>query len=92
MKVRCVDVSTPRTDGQMGPPTSIKLGGVYKVAELLPDTGQYSLMNDQFKLARYSMARFEMVDDSPVLPLRQGFNSLTTELRARIKQLESQLI
>lgn len=90
MKIRCVEISTPRSDGQPGGPTALTLGRVYKVAEVLNDTSQYSIINDDFKMARYSQYRFELVDDSPVLPLRQAFNSLTTEMRARIKQLESQ--
>lgn len=91
MKVQLIDVTTPRSDGQRGAPTGVHLGGVYKVAEVLTETGQYSIVNDEFRLCRYSISRFEVVDDTPVQPLRQAFNSLTTEMRARIKQLEAQL-
>jgi hypothetical protein len=89
MKVKCVDTMTGRSDGIAGGPTALTPGKTYKVAEVLTHTLQYSIINDDFKMARYSQYRFEVVDDSPVLPLRQAFNSLTTELRARIKELES---
>lgn len=91
MKVRCVETSTPRSDGQRGKPTAITIGNTYNVAEVLDETGQYSIINDDFKMARYSQYRFEVVDDTAVRPLRQAFNSLTTELRTRIKELEMQL-
>jgi hypothetical protein len=45
-------------------------------------------MNDKMKLARYSTYRFEIVDESVPLPLRDSFNTLTTPLRMRIKELE----
>lgn len=93
MKVRCIDKSMPRSDGQSGQPTGIRVGGVYKVAEVLTGgkVNQYSIINDEFKMARYNQARFEVVDDSPVQPLRQAFNTLTTEMRTRIKELEFEL-
>jgi hypothetical protein len=91
MKVRCVEKSTPRSDGQPGEPTAIRVGIVYKVAEILTHTSQYSIINDEFKIARYSQCRFEVVDDSPVMPLRQAFNSLTTDMRVYIKKLEAAL-
>ena len=91
MKVRCIDKLAPRSDGMPGPATCITVGKDYKVAEILTHTSQYSIINDEFKIARYSQRRFEVVDDSPVEPLRQAFNSLTTEMRVRIKQLESRL-
>lgn len=92
MKVKCIEKSTPRSDGRQCPPTGITVGKVYTVAEIvtgLRDVDQYSIINDDFKMARYNQCRFEVVDDSPVKPLREAFNSLTTEMRARIKQLES---
>lgn len=93
MKVKCIEKSTPRSDGRQGKPTGITVGKVYVVAEIvtgLRDVDQYSIINDDFKMARYNQCRFEVVDDSPVLPLREAFNSLTTGMRSRIKQLENQ--
>lgn len=92
MKVKCIEKSSPRSDGVPGGATSITVGKVYVVAEIVTgrrDVDQYSIINDEFKLARYNQCRFEVVDDSPVRPLREAFNSLTTEMRSRIKQLES---
>lgn len=92
MKVKCIEKSSPRSDGVPGGATSITVGKVYVVAEIVTgrrDVDQYSIINDEFKLARYNQSRFEVVDDSPVRPLREAFNSLTTEMRSRIKQLES---
>lgn len=94
MKVRCVETSTPRSDGRRGNPTGITVGKIYNVAEIVVghrDVDQYSIINDEFKMARYNQCRFEVVEDTPVQPLRQAFNSLTTELRTRIKELEMQL-
>lgn len=88
MKVKCIDTHTPRSDGRKGQPQGIKVGGVYDVAEILPQTSQYSIMNDDSKMSRYNQFRFEVVDDSPVMPLRQAFNSLTTHMRVRIRELE----
>lgn len=92
MKILCIDKSTPRSDGKPGQPTAIKVGIIYDVAEIIEETGQYSILNDDFKLARYSQSRFEIVDHSPVVPLRQAFNSLTTVMRSRIKELENKLL
>jgi hypothetical protein len=88
MKVKCIDTHTPRSDGRKGQPQGIKVGGVYDVAEILPQSSQYSIMNDDSKMSRYNQFRFEVVDDSPVMPLRQAFNSLTTSMRVRIRELE----
>lgn len=93
MKVRCIEKSTPRSDGVQGGPTGLTIGKVYKVAEIVTgrsDRSQYSIINDDFKIARYSQCRFEVVCDEPVGSLRDSFNWLTTELRSRIKQLENQ--
>jgi hypothetical protein len=94
MKVKCVDKSTPRSDGQPGMPTGLTIGKVYKVGEVLNGgkTDQYSIINDDFRIARYSQCRFEVVDDTPVRDLRTEFNWLTTELRTRIKELEAQRV
>lgn len=92
MKVRCIDRALPRSDGVPGGPTGLTLGKVYKVAEIVvgrSDRNQYSIINDEFKIARYSQCRFEVVDHSPVLPLRDAFNTLTTEMRSYIKYLEN---
>lgn len=92
MKVRCIDNSSPRSDGKQGKPTGITIGHIYKVAEVLSGgrVNQYSIINDDFKIARYNQERFEVVCDEPVKGLREAFNWLTTELRSRIKQLENQ--
>jgi hypothetical protein len=91
MKVRCIEKSTPRSDGVPGQPTGLTIGKTYKVAEVLSGgrSNQYSIINDDFKIARYSQCRFEVVCDEPVKGLRDAFNWLTTELRSRIKELES---
>lgn len=89
MKVRYIDDLTPRSDGKKGRPTGITLGKVYEVAEITGD--KYSIMNDEMKLNRYSCIRFSVVDHSPVKPLRENFNSLTTNMRTRIKELEKML-
>lgn len=90
MKVRCIDTHTPRSDGRKGHPQGIKVGGIYDVAEILPQTGQYSIMNEDSKMSRYNQFRFEVVNTTPVQPLRQAFNSLTTHMRVRIRELEKQ--
>ena len=92
MKIQCIDTHSPRTDGRKGPPSGITLGKTYQVAEVLNNTSQYSLVNDEFRMSRYSQSRFEIIDDSPVVPLREAFNTLTTEMRTRIKQLEIQIL
>lgn len=103
MKVRCIQITTPRSDLRRGPPGGITVGKVYKVAEIVdhshtyelmngemfPRPQMYSIINDNFKIARYSQDRFEVVCDKPIGTLRDSFNWLTTELRTRIKQLES---
>lgn len=93
MKVKCIDKSSPRSDGKQGGATGITVGKTYTVAEVVigrRDVDQYSIINDEFKMARYNQCRFEVVDDSPVPSLRDAFNSLTTGMRSRIKQLENQ--
>lgn len=92
MKVKCIEKASPRSDGVPGGATGITVGKVYMVAEIVTgrrDVDQYSIINDEFRMARYNQCRFEVVDDSPVLPLREAFNRLTTDMRSRIKQLES---
>ncbi len=89
MKVKCIDIDAPRSDGFDGKPSALTVGNEYAVAEVL-DT-QYSIINDAMKIGRYSKARFEIVDNEPVPPLRDNFNTLTTPLRSRIKELEKQL-
>jgi hypothetical protein len=90
MKVRCIDKSKPRSDGKPGQPTGLTIGKTYKVAEVLNGgrVNQYSIINDDFKIARYNQDRFEVVCDEPVKPLREAFNWLTTEVRSHIKWLE----
>ena len=89
MKIMCIDVSAPRSDNIQGQPSAITIGVVYEVAEVL-DT-QYSIINDEMKMGRYSKFRFEVIDDAPVKPLRENFNSLTTCMRTRIKELEARV-
>jgi len=103
MKVRCVQITTPRSDLRRGPPGGITVGKVYKVAEVIEPAHTYALVNDEpfdrptmysiindnFKIARYNQDRFEVVCDKPVQDLRTAFNWLTTELRSHIKYLES---
>lgn len=94
MKVRCIEKSTPRSDGLQGAPTGLTIGKTYKVAEVLSggQTNQYSIINDEFRIARYSQCRFEVVCNEPVKGLREAFNWLTIELRSRIKELENRSI
>lgn len=91
MKVKCIDNSSPRADLRPGPPTGLSVGVVYEVAEILDETGQYSIINDDMKMGRYMQSRFIVVDDSAVRLLRDAFNTLTTPMRERIKQLEKEL-
>lgn len=91
MIVKCVQKSTPRSDGVQSPPTGIQVGREYVVAEILYDEGKYSIINDENKMARYSMNRFTVIDETPVRPLREAYNVLTTPLRSRIKELEKQI-
>ena len=86
MKIKCIDIDTPRSDGRPGKAKGITVGQEYVVAEVL-DT-QYSIINNDMKIARYSKIRFEVVDNSEVPSLRANFNTLTTPLRRRIKELE----
>lgn len=88
MKVILIDNLTPRTDGKAGRPHGVTLGKEYEVAEVLDQTAQYSIINDENKMARYSQSRFEVTNTSPVLELRANFNRLTTPMRSRIKELE----
>jgi len=88
MKVKCIDVVSPRSDGASGKPTGLTIGCIYNVAEILDS--QYSIINDNFKIARYSQYRFEVVDDKDKpTNLRRDFNKLTLAMRTRIKELEA---
>ena len=87
MKVLYLDDKTPRSDGRKGKPSGITINNVYEVIEILDDTGQYTILNDRDKLTRHSQHRFEIVDYTPIRPLRLAFNSLTTSLRKEIKRL-----
>lgn len=89
MKIVCVDVVSSRSDNIPGMPTGLTVGKVYDVAEILED--KFSIINDSMKMARYSKFRFAVVEDSPVKPLRDNFNTLTTCMRSRIKELEAQV-
>jgi hypothetical protein len=91
MKVKLIDNSTPRSDNIPGGPSDVTLGQIYVVAENLQFSDKYSIINDKMKIARYSKYRFEIVEDTPPLALREAFNTLTTPMRERIKQLEKQL-
>lgn len=91
MKVRCVQTTKPRSDGRVGPPTGITEGKTYPITEFLPETKQYSIINDDYKLARYSMDRFEVVDSGHVAPLRSTYNELTSPLRTELKALKAKL-
>lgn len=91
MKVRCIEKSSARSDGVPGGATGITVGKIYKVAEIVTghrDVDQYSIINDEWKIARYNQCRFEVVCDEPVKGLREAFNWLTTEVRSHIKWLE----
>jgi len=89
MKVKCIDTISPRSDGVEGPPGNLTEGRLYEVAEVL-DT-QFSIINNEMKMGRYSKYRFEVVDHNHVLPLRNNFNRLTTPLRSKIKELERKI-
>ncbi len=86
MKIKCLDVVSGRSDFIPGGPTGLTKGKIYDVAEILET--QFSIINDKMKIARYSRYRFEIVDETPVKPLRDNFNSLTLGMRNRIKELE----
>lgn len=89
MKVKCIEVSSPRSDGRNGPPTGLTVGFIYEVAEVLGT--QYSIINDDMKIARYSQHRFEVVEYSNVPSLRNNFNKLTWPMRQRIRELEAKI-
>lgn len=95
MKVMCVDKLSPRSDNVPGQPTGITVGKVYVVAEIYNEgygrDSFYSIINDEMKLARYKQSRFEIVKHGCIPDLRSAFNSLTTPLRSRIKELEKQI-
>lgn len=95
MRVKCIETSSPRSDGVRGGPTGLTVGKEYDVAEVIRSgihgTSQYSVVNDSFKMARYSQSRFEVVDCSYVPLLRENFNTLTTPLRSKIKALKAQI-
>lgn len=91
MKVRCIDVVSPRSDQIKGRPTGITAGCAYEVAEVLDETQQYSIINDDMKMSRYSQYRFLVIDPTPIKPLRENFNMLTLPLRTRIKELEKEV-
>jgi len=86
MKVKCIDLDTARSDGKLGRPSALTLGSEYVVAEIL-DT-QFSIINDDMKIGRYSKIRFDVVDEKQVPSLRDNFNMLTLPMRNRIKDLE----
>lgn len=90
MQVRYIDDTIPRSDAKNGKPTEVTVGKVYIVAEELAT--KYSIINDEYKIARYSKERFEIVDDSPVLPLRDAFNTLTKEMRMKLKKSDKFLV
>lgn len=84
MLVKYFDDQKKRSDGKDGKPTGLTVGNTYTVVE---DLGyQFTLMNNDMKLARYSKCRFEVVDDSPIPNLRDAFNTLTTEMRRAWKR------
>lgn len=95
MRVKCIENSTPRSDGVPGGPTGLTVGKEYEVAEVvrsgLRGTSQFSILNDSYKLARYSQSRFEVVDCGHIPSLRENFNHLTTPLRTELKALKAQL-
>lgn len=85
MKVQCIDVDSPRSDNAKKKVTSIRLGHIYEVVEILDESGKYSLVNDDFKISRHSQYRFKVVDNSPVPDLRSSFNKLSGFLRSQLK-------
>lgn len=91
MKVKCIQTTAPRSDGRSGPPTGITEGKTYPIAEYLPRTGQYSIINDDYKLARYSADRFVVVEPGQIPPLRENFNELTSPLRSELKAIKAKL-
>ncbi len=87
MKVRLIDDVSPRSDGRTEP-LGITVGKEYLVAEALHGSSQYSIINDNNKIARYSQNRFEVTDNQPIEPLRQAFNYLTMDMRNQLKALQ----
>ena len=87
MKVRSIDAVSPRSDGRTEP-LGITVGKEYLVAEALHGSSQYSIINDNNKIARYSQNRFEVTDSQPIEPLRQAFNYLTMDMRNQLKALQ----
>lgn len=85
MRVKAIDVTSPRSDGR-SKVTSITLGKEYVVAAIEGD--RYVLVSDKNKLTRHSQYRFEVVDDSPVLPVREAYNMLTHPVRMKANELE----
>lgn len=92
MKVMYLDDEIPRSDGKHGAPKGVTVGAVYVVAEDLPDSDHYSIINDDLKMARYLKDRFEVVDSTPPRSLREEFNTLTTPMRTKIKQLKEKTV
>lgn len=89
MKVKYKLVSIPRSDGQKGPPGGVTDGKEYVVAENFLHSDKFSVINDDNKIARYSKFRFEITDETPVRSLCEEYNTLTSPLRKRIKELEA---
>jgi len=87
MQVKYCNSQKPRSDGKKGEPTEVTLNSIYTVVEDLD--GKYSIINDHYKISRYSKERFEIIDDSPIKPLRESFNELTKELRMQLKELKN---
>lgn len=84
MKVEIIDTVSKRSDGKPGGATRVTLGKIYNVVEI-GDT-QYSIINDDYKLARYSKYRFRVVDDTPIKDIRSSFNMLTWDVRMLLKE------
>jgi len=89
MKVKYIDNNTPRSDGKSGEPTDITLGETYTVVSIIEESGQIQIINDAFKLCRYSQFRFVTVDDSPIEELT--FNQMSSKMRSRLKRVEKLL-
>lgn len=91
MRVKLIDNTTPRSDNVPGGPSGVTLGNEYVVAENLLDSDKYTVINDNMKMARYSKYRFEILDNTPPRDLRTSYNTLTTPLRTKIRELEAKL-
>jgi hypothetical protein len=85
VKVQYVNDATPRSDGRSGKPTGITLFQTYTVVAVEGD--KYVLLNDDYKLCRYSQARFLVTSTRKIEPIRKAFNSLTHPLRMEVKRL-----